>query len=156
MESNELKKLVERFYEGQTTEQEEQLLQHYFLDGDVSPEWAVEQQLFKLLYQADVPVPEYLERHLSQQIDGWNKIEKLSERKARTFTLRWIVGVAAGLLLLFSVGLLVHFQQKEDEIAAQREIVNNPQDAYAETEKALLKFSNTINKGLKQFENETR
>ena len=85
-----------------------------------------------------------------------NKIEKLSERKARTFTLRWIVGVAAGLLLLFSVGLLVHFQQKEDEIAAQREIVNNPQDAYAETEKALLKFSNTINKGLKQFENETR
>ena len=26
MESNELKKLVERFYEGQTTEQEEQLL----------------------------------------------------------------------------------------------------------------------------------
>ena len=31
MESNELKKLVERFYEGQTTEQEEQLLQHYFL-----------------------------------------------------------------------------------------------------------------------------
>ena len=156
MESNELKKLVERFYEGQTTEQEEQLLQHYFLDGDVSPEWAVEQQLFKQLYQADVPVPEYLERQLSQQIDGWNKIEKLSERKARMFTLRWIVGVAAGLLLLFSVGLLVHFQQKEDEIAAQREIVNNPQDAYAETEKALLKFSNTINKGLKQVENETR
>lgn len=156
MESNELKKLVERFYEGQTTEQEEQLLQHYFLDGDVSPEWAVEQQLFKQLYQADVSVPEYLERHLSQQIDSWNKIEKLSERKARTFTLRWIVGVAAGLLLLFSVGLLVHSQQKEDEIAAQREIVNNPQDAYAETEKALLKFSNTINKGLKQFENETR
>lgn len=156
MESNELKKLVERFYEGQTTEQEEKLLQDYFLGGDVSPEWAVEQQLFKQLYQADVPVPEYLERQLSQQIDGWNKIEKLSERKARMFTLRWIVGVAAGLLLLFSVGLLVHFQQKEDEIAAQREIVNNPQDAYAETEKALLKFSNTINKGLKQFENETR
>ena len=81
MESNELKKLVERFYEGQTTEQEEQLLQHYFLDGDVSPEWAVEQQLFKLLYQADVPVPEYLERHLSQQIDGWNKIESCPNKK---------------------------------------------------------------------------
>lgn len=156
MDTDIIRQLLDRYYDGQTSEREEQVLKDYFLQDDVPPQWATDQQLFRQLYGADMPAIDGLEQRLSRQIDGWNRVEKTANRRTRTIGLRWIAGIAASLLLLFAIGLLVDRQQKQAQYAVQQDTFDDPRDAYAETQKALMKFSESINKGLNKVENVTQ
>lgn len=156
MDTDNIRQLLDRYYDGQTSEREEQELKDYFLQDDVPPQWATDQRLFRQLYGADMPTIDGLEQRLSRQIDSWNRVEKTAGRHARTVGLRWITGIAASLLLLFAIGLLVDRQQKQAQYAAQQDTFDDPRDAYAETQKALMMFSKSINKGLNKVENVTQ
>lgn len=156
MDTDNIRQLLDRYYDGQTSECEEQVLKDYFLQDDVPPQWATDQRLFRQLYGADMPAVDGLEQRLSRQIDSWNRVEKTASRRARTVGLRWIAGMAASLLLLFAIGLLVDRQQKQAQYAVQQDTFDDPRDAYAETQKALMKFSESINKGLNKVENVTQ
>ena len=156
MDTDNIRQLLDRYYDGQTSEREEQELKDYFLQDDVPPQWATDQRLFRQLYGADMPTIDGLEQRLSRQIDGWNRVEKTAGRHARTVGLRWITGIAASLLLLFAIGLLADRQQKQAQYAAQQDTFDDPRDAYAETQKALMMFSKSINKGLNKVENVTQ
>lgn len=156
MDTDKIRQLLDRYYDGQTSECEEQVLKDYFLQDDVPPQWATDQRLFRQLYGADMPAIDGLEQRLSRQIDGWNRVEKTANRRTRTIGLRWIAGIAASLLLLFAIGLLVDRQQKQAQYAVQQDTFDDPRDAYAETQKALMKFSESINKGLNKVENVTQ
>ncbi len=156
MDTDNIRQLLDRYYDGQTSEREEQELKDYFLQDDVPPQWATDQRLFRQLYGADMPVIDGLEQRLSRQIDSWNRVEKTANRHARTIGLRWMAGIAASLLLLFAIGLLVDRQQKQAQYAVQQDTFDDPRDAYAETQKALMMFSKSINKGLNKVENVTQ
>lgn len=153
---DDIKILLERFYEGQTTQSEEQRLKEYFSKPDVDPRWTADRQLFRQLYAMDMPASHEAERRLAKQIDSWNRVEKTSERRTRVVGLRWIAGIAAGLLLLVTFTLFVQHRQQQQSYARQQDTFDNPQDAYARTEKALMKFSVSLNKGLNQIENATK
>lgn len=155
MDTDNIRQLLDRYYDGQTSECEEQVLKDYFLQDDVPPQWATDQRLFRQLYGADMPAVDGLEQRLSRQIDSWNRVEKTANRRTRTVGLRWIAGIAAS-LLLFAIGLLVDRQQKQAQYAVQQDTFDDPRDAYAETQKALRKFSESINKGLNKVENVTQ
>lgn len=94
---------------------------------------------------------EQMEKRLERQIDGWNTVERSTNRQARTATLRWIAGVAASLLLLVSIVLIAN---NDSSLFTQRastpttDTFDNPEDAAAETQRALLKFSEAINKAI--------
>lgn len=156
MDTDNIRQLLDRYYDGQTSEREEQVLKDYFLQDDVPPQWATDQRLFRQLYGADMPAIDGLEQRLSRQIDSWNRVEKTASRRTRTIGLRWMAGIAASLLLLFAIGLLVDRQQKQAQYAVQQDTFDDPRDAYAETQKALMKFSESINKGLNKVENVTQ
>lgn len=156
MDTDNIRQLLDRYYDGQTSECEEQVLKDYFLQDDVPPQWATDQRLFRQLYGADMPAINGLEQRLSRQIDGWNCVEKTASRRTRTIGLRWIAGMAASLLLLFAIGLLVDRQQKQAQYAVQQDTFDDPRDAYAETQKALMIFSKSINKGLNKVEHVTQ
>ena len=156
MDTDKIRQLLDRYYDGQSSEREEQVLKDYFLQDDVPPQWATDQRLFRQLYGADMPAIDGLEQRLSRQIDGWNRVEKTANRRTRTIGLRWIAGIAASLLLLFAIGLLIDRQQKQAQYAVQQDTFDDPRDAYAETQKALMKFSESINKGLNKVENVTQ
>lgn len=156
MDTDNIRQLLDRYYDGQTSEREEQVLKDYFLQDDVPPQWATDQRLFRQLYGADMPAVDDLEQRLSRQIDSWNRVEKTANRRSRTVGLRWIAGIAASLLLLFAIGLLVDRQQKQAQYAVQQDTFDDPRDAYAETQKALMMFSKSINKGLNKVENVTQ
>lgn len=156
MDTDKIRQLLDRYYDGQTNEREEQVLKDYFLQDDVPPQWATDQRLFRQLYGADMPAINGLEQRLSRQIDGWNCVEKTASRRTRTIGLRWIAGMAASLLLLFAIGLLVDRQQKQAQYAVQQDTFDDPRDAYAETQKALMIFSKSINKGLNKVEHVTQ
>ena len=128
MEEKDIQQLLNRYLDGQTTEQEERQLDEFF------------------------SYPDQLEKKLSRQIDKWNMVEKTTERRARTLTIRWIAGVAASLLLLFGTILMVKQNQETRAYASYEDTYDNPEDAAAETHRVLLKFSETIDKGLEKLD----
>ena len=91
-----------------------------------------------------------MEKRMERQIDGWNTVERTTHRRARTVSLKWIASIAASLLLLVSVALVVNYRYERQHYAQQqsKDTFDNPEDAAAETQRALLKFSESINKAI--------
>jgi hypothetical protein len=150
-----IKDLLNRYYNGQTTEAEEEELNKFFLEGDVSEDMEEDRAFFLHLQESRFPLPKGLGNRLSHQIDEWNIIEKNSIHHARIISIKWIGGIAACILLIFSIGLFTFNRTDEQEYARQQDTYSNPQDAYAETQRALMKFSKSINKGLAKVEETT-
>ena len=70
MKTSEIKKLVEAFYNGETTIEEEKLLLSYFQSEDVAEELLKERDLFLDLYKSEpIDVPLHLEAKLGTLID---------------------------------------------------------------------------------------
>ena len=128
--------LLERYYDAQTSEAEEQRLKDFFLHEEVPAHLQAEKEMF--LQLQETAVPEGLEERLSQSIDRWGK-------KHRTLRLQWIGSIAASLLLLFGAGWYLQEPPRKDTCAT-------PEEAYAEAQKALVMFSTALNKGMKQMD----
>ena len=128
--------LLERYYDAQTSEAEEQRLKDFFLHEEVPAHLQAEKEMFLQLQATDVP--EGLEERLSQSIDRWGK-------KHRTLRLQWIGSIAASLLLLFGTGWYLQEPPRKDTCAT-------PEEAYAEAQRALVMFSTALNKGMKQMD----
>ena len=137
--TEDIKRLLVSYYDGQTTEEEEETLRSYFNGDHTDAGLEEDRAFFAALQPKECPVPEGLEDRL--------------RRDVRHSSLRWIVGIAASLLLLFAAGTIVH--QHENTSSAQ-DTYTNAKDAYAETSRALMKFSKTLNKGIAATEDITK
>lgn len=168
MKQSETDILIEKFFNGETTEEEEKLLHEASLTAPLGSDKKLFQSeaekehsplnthrstltahrsslLQSLTRQPEVPLG--LEHRLSRQIDQWNSIEKRSEKRARTAVMRWTIGIAAGIALI--VGIAIPTLREPDAVkyAEEQETYNDPEMAQREAEKALAKFSDCINKG---------
>ncbi|MDD7318593.1 MAG: hypothetical protein SOZ80_06450 [Prevotella sp.] len=132
MKQSETDILIEKFFNGETTDEEERLLH--------------EASLIPHLYPQS-PVPEGLEHRLSRQIDQWSSIEKRSEKRARMTVIRWVTGIAAGVVLIVGIAIPALREPDAEKYAEEQETYNDPEKAQIEAEKALAKFSDCINKG---------
>ena len=128
--------LLERYYDAQTSEAEEQRLKDFFLHEEVPVHLQAEKEMFLQLQVS--AVPEGIEERLSQSIDRWGK-------KQRTLRLQWIGSIAASLLLLFGAGWYLQDTPRKDTCAT-------PEEAYIEAQRALVMFSTALNKGMKQMD----
>lgn len=128
--------LLERYYDAQTSEAEEQRLKDFFLREEVPVHLQAEKEMFLQLLAPDIP--EGMEERLTQSIDRWGK-------KHRTLRLQWIGSIAASLLLLFGTGWYLQDSPRKDTCAT-------PEEAYAEAQRALVMFSTALNKGMKQMD----
>ena len=140
---NHIEKLLERYYNAETSEQEEQMLKDFFFNEDVPPYLQAEKAMFLQLQASDVP--EGLEERLAQQIDQWGLSEQKVQKKPRVFRLQWIGSIAASLLLLIGMSWYMYEPPRKDTCAT-------PEEAYAHAEKALILFSEALNKGLRPIE----
>ena len=92
-----------------------------------------------------------MEQRLSSQIDEWADQEHKSGRHHQKVWLRHMVAAAACLMLLVSVTVWYTNKQEKGRaiaIATEKDTFDNPEDAAAETERALLVFSGAINKAI--------
>lgn len=145
-----IRMLLEKFYDGLTTETEEKTLHDYFRQGnDVAEELKEEQLFFRAMQPEDCPVPVALGERLARQINQWNTVEKTARRSSQRASLRWITAAAASLLLVVSVSVFVYHGQGKAQQPPQ-DTYTNQEDAYAQTSKALLKFSKSLNKGIEK------
>lgn len=138
--------LLSRFYEAQTSEQEEERLKQMIADSSASDEelTAEEKEFFSQMFP-----PEGFEQRMAEHIDSLTKERK---RKARIVDMRrgkWIAGIAASVAIVVSVGLYLNRQDSE---SIYTDTYNSPEEAYQETKYALSMFSNTLNKGYAKLE----
>ena len=140
-----IEELLERYYNAQTSEAEEQRLRDFFVQEEIPPHLQKEKEMF-LQLQA-VQVPEGLEERLSKQIDQWSMQERFTQKTFSRRALQWIGSIAASLLILFSIGWYFHAPQPRKDTCA------TPEEAYAHAEKALVMFSEALNKGIRPIQN---
>ncbi len=146
--------LIDKFYDGKATEEEELRLMDFFAGNDVPPELQEEKEFFTEYFRLGEAMPGDL--RLESRIDAWNIVERNSTRKVVGKSLRWAVGIAASLLLLISLGVFLNQQEDANSFALQEDTYTNPEDAYKETRKALMLFSENLNKGLNTLNRKER
>ena len=74
MATKDIEKLLERYYDGLTSEEEEARIAGFFRDGDVPDSLKVEQDFFMTLHGCKTtPLAERLDHKLGTQIDAWSK-----------------------------------------------------------------------------------
>lgn len=142
--------LLERYFDGQTTEAEEQTLKRFFDETEVPAHLQAEKEMFHQLQAAKVP--EGLEERLESLIDRWDTQERRTLKVAkqrRILRLQWIGSIAASLLLLFGAGWYLY--EPTPKWTAQ-DTCATPEEAYAQAQKALVMFSTALNKGMAQME----
>jgi hypothetical protein len=102
-------------------------------------------------FMNEINVPAGLESKLETLIDRLDKAEKQSKQKTRQIRL-WAGSIAASIAVLISIGLYINASGKmKTSDAPQTAIVDDPEVAYREAEKALALVSRNFNKGLSRL-----
>ena len=145
-EYKDIEELLERYYNAQTSEVEEQRLKDFFFNEDIPLHLLQEKEIFLQLRAAQIP--DGLEEKLSNQIDKCAIQERLVMKTPQRKTLQWIGSIAASLLILF--GMSWYFNDVPSNY--RKDTCASPEEAYVHTEKALMMFAQALNKGVKQME----
>ena len=125
MASANVEKLLDRYFEGETTLQEEAQLQGYFAQGDVPPHMAPYASMFQSFAVAR-------EEHSTKQIEL-----PIVKRSAV-----WVWSIAASLVIALGIGSIFMFQN--NGLTAEQE---HALTAYNEAKQTMLLLSENFNKG---------
>lgn len=159
MESNYINKLIEAYYKGETTPEEELTLFRYFAEDDVPDELQEEKILFQSLNQkVNIVFPDDLDKRINVLIDSLAESE-VPQKKKRSYLRLIMIGssIAAACFVLFFYMDLPKSNGNATDIAECREEVkpqdtfSKPEDAYKAAEDAIMLVSSNMNKGLSQL-----
>jgi len=169
MKIENIKQLLNEFYNGNTTIEQEQDLLRFFSSDYVPEELLDEAKIFLSIYDGDdINIPEDLDINLSVLIDNLDSNDKLKsnklnlyndnkpnelldppQNKVSIFSRQWIkvASIAASFTLIFTLSLYLY--NSEYQIA---DTYSDPELAYAETQKALSLVATNLNEGFEQIE----
>lgn len=145
MKEEELKRLVEKYYNGESSEEEENTLKDFFRKNNVPKGYEAEKEIFSYYTGLeDIPEPSIdFEARILAGIDASERVTGSQKTK------RYIISVmsaAAGLLLL--AGSYFFFVKKSETA----DTFTDPKIAYAETVKILRDVSFQLNHGARVLE----
>jgi len=165
MRVEEIERLLAEFYEGNTSENQEEKLKKYFETQNVPEHLEKDKRLF-LCFHKDVPVevPAGLEDKLSRMIDTKEQEEIHFFRKNKSKrNWRWVGGIAASIVLLFGLGYSISnisdTMEKPKETFTDYEVLqatlmevsmglNNGVDEMIDTQKDIRRTNREIKKDL--------
>jgi len=147
----EIRKLLDRFYIGETTLEEEKILQEYFTSASVPEELMPDRDLLRSLGNAgeSVAVPEGLNQKILDGIDQQEK-KVVRTRRISVFSLS---GLAAGLLVVIAL-YVGYFRPNQSSLLAANQMTDtyvDPQDAYEEARRTLAFVSAKLNTGTSEL-----
>ncbi len=140
MEAQEILRLLQRYFDGETTEAEEQQLYAYFQSGEVAEELAEYAEFFggisELVRKADDPTIED---------DVMDYILENEHRDKTKYLTMWktVTGIAAAVIIALGGFLFYQEQQKPFD-----DTFKNPEEAYAYAAKTLQFVGSKYNEGL--------
>ena len=151
----EIRKLLDRFYTGETTLEEEKILQDYFSSSSLPEELIPDRDLLRSLGNASdsVAVPEGMNQKILDVIDQQEK-KLVRTRRISVFSLS---GLAAGLLVVIALYVGYFKADRPARFAYQMtDTYENPQDAYEEARRTLAYVSAKLNTGTSELEHVKR
>jgi hypothetical protein len=143
MKTSEIRTLLQKYYDGLTSPQEEAAIEDFLINGPVIHELEADRLHFQSILamrDEDIPVPEDLEDSIRANL---NRIQIRPEKSTRR-VIYLIMSAAAALLLMVSTYVFVSNQN-------QTEYVTDPNIAYAESKEALELISKYFNEGTAQL-----
>lgn len=145
MNREELERLLEKYYNGESSEEEELILRKFFRNEDIPEAYREEKEIFNYYSQMEkIPEPEYgFERRIIAAID--NEDIYLNSRRKRRLVISFS-SIAAGLLIL--AGSYFFFIHRTEP----RDTFTDPDIAYAETKKILYDISYRMNQAVQALE----
>jgi hypothetical protein len=142
MNEEELKRLVQKYYDGTATDEEEKILRDFFRRNNVPRGYEAEKEIFGYYIEsADIPEPS---NDFEAQI-----IAAVSSSDGRSSNRRFIytlLSAAAGILIL--TGAYFFFTGRQ----TIKDTYSDPEIAYVETIKILHQVSYKLNQGVKNLE----
>ncbi len=148
MERENIKTLLERFYAGETSREEEVFLQKFFSQPDVPEELYAEKEHFLLLmqWQSESPLDESFDAKVMRKTGAPHKPESRS--------VGWyaLAGVAASILLVLALWV-GNMQDKRSALSGTK---GNLALAYVQARTALEMVSGNLNAGLRPAKIATR
>jgi len=151
MDTGEIKKLIEAFYNGETSAEEEQILFDYFDGENVAEELLDERKIFLQMNEKDnIDIPSGLEARLDSLIDELARAEETKKQPKKKQLWAWAGSVAAGIALLIFAG--IHFSKEQNPVIPTVTVAETEdQQKIEEAQKALLLLSSNFNKGVDQL-----
>jgi hypothetical protein len=148
MNTEEVEKLLEKYYEGETSLDEEKSLREFFSTGDVPAHLAEHQPLFRFFSsEAELSLAEgKQEESLIRRIGRYTAEASLDHPHPGKKRLYYFSGIAAGMLLLLSLVFLIRSELKHRPAGIQGNM--NPELAYMQTRQAILMVSVGLNTGV--------
>jgi hypothetical protein len=148
----EIRKMLDRFYAGETTLEEEKKLQDYFSAARIPEEMIPDKDLFRSLGNAtdSVVVPEELNQKILSVISEQEK-KVIRTRRISVFSLS---GLAAGLLVVIAL-YVGYFKNNGGGRLASNQMTDtytDPQDAYEEAKRTLAYVSAKLSTGTDELE----
>ncbi len=155
MDYNNIKQILEKYWEGETSLQEENLLQEYFNSDDVVEELKDVQpmfQYFKVEQTTRIENPKFDEQLLAQLEERVIKpMRPVYNRRNRI--IRLVASAAAIIFITFSGLFIYQEMDKGGQVASTEktlqleDLTDEERQAYEQTKKALAYMSAKLNRG---------
>lgn len=143
MKANIAKTLLQKFFEAETSLEEEKMLREYFNQGEVDPELLPYREFFadtesQFITEGEDQIEEKVMDHI---------LENESKNRGRYRQL-WLTvsGIAASLVI--AVSSMLYYQSQQ----GYQDTFTNPDEAYAYAEQTLAFVSQKYNQGLASLE----
>lgn len=146
-----MKSLIEKYYAGQTSEEEELRLKAWLLDGGEHGEHEADSVLLSALQEAaneGFEPPMGMNARLERLIDHAAEAERRPQTPKKAKTLRRVVLWASGVAACVAVALTAIPSGGEDNVVE----ITDPELAGQYTQMALTKFSRAYNRGLSKLD----
>ena len=138
METDSIKVLLDKYWEGESSIEDERLLKEYFSTDQIDPALEALRPLFAFYKQQG-------EIAMASEINLKPRIEPV----ARIHNLRWLINVAATVLVFIGLFFANRYQdQRAKETYVFVDTYDDPKVAYQEVKEALMFVSTKMNKGL--------
>lgn len=149
MDFDRIEKLLAKYWECETTLQEEEELRKFFNTAEVPKHLAEYAPLFQ--YYSSEKQKESLDSSFDEAV--LRKIGESTPKRGKVVTMFYDISKIAAAILVIAVAtyfIQQEYNDKKEEMPYLTDTIEDPQKAFEETKKALQMISANFNKGRKQ------
>jgi hypothetical protein len=140
MDYKDINKLLEKYFDGNSTLEEEAFLKEYFAGENLPKEHIYLKKMFQYFIESKENIK--LDLNAKQELQTFLDDKWKNETKVRfSRTLKWASSIAALFILLFGIYYL-----SNNPFNKMKDTYKDPELAYAETKRTLLLISDYMNK----------
>lgn len=151
MHTEHIDQLLDKFYRGNTSREEEKILSDYFAQTDVPKKYEDDKKMLASLSDFQFTQLHALEQRTEKFIDSLQATKINSDQPKRQIIWTKALSIAASLLIVLSIGFFAH-RYNENYHNTLADTYKSPDEAYQATMNALTLFSEKYSEGMKPME----